>query len=349
MHAAAPRKCKICKADAMPSRPVCRTHYREQLSSIKAEKKRATDKGPKKRRGPSVGSKYKLEQTNREELDELFATRGPPSDYDVEKDDIDVYPDIDSDGNLLSEGYENEEASSDDDGGSRDGDYTIEDYHDDAHFVFVLMRFFAAMTFPPDNRLIVNQVAFLQVVKGEIDFPTRFQKFSPYAEKLYRRHIKRDRPSYSQTTHAWSISKGICVNPDGDMRKEFLSFAQKAGMVDLDLDDLEKLSHEAQKDLLQEALKKSRDKYLAFTQFLRLFGSPSACDPEDNLRGSATLAELLALSDDDKHALIDRYDENLGLKPLSPLRREDQQQPVITAQSSSVDASKMARLEQFDF
>ena len=251
---------------------------------------------------------------------------------------------------MLSEGYENEETSSDDDGGSRDGDYTIEDYHDDAHFVFVLMRFFAAMTFPPDNRLIVIQVAFLQVVKGEIDFPTRFQKFSPYAEKLYRRHItRRPSPSYSQTTHAWSISKGICVNPDGDMRKEFLSFAQKAGMVDLDLDDLEKLSHEAQKDLLQEALKKSRDKYLAFTQFLRLFGSPSACDPEDNLRGSATLAELLALSDDDKHALIDRYDENLGLKPLSPLRREDQQQPVITAQSSSVDASKMARLEQFDF
>ena len=119
----------------MPSRPVCRTHYREQLSFIKAEKKRTTDE---KRRGPPVGSKYKLEQTNREELDELFATRGPPSDYDVEKDDIDVYPDIDSDGNLLSEGYENEETSSDDDGGSRDGDYTIEDYHDDAHFVFVL-------------------------------------------------------------------------------------------------------------------------------------------------------------------------------------------------------------------
>ena len=349
MHAAAPRKCKICKADAMPSRPVCRTHYREQLSSIKAEKKRATDKGPKKRGGPPVGSKYKLEQTNREELDELFATRGPPSDYDVEKDDIDVYPDIDSDGNLLSEGYEDEETSSDDDGGSRDGDYTIEDYHDDAHFVFVLMRFFAAMTFPPDNRLVFNKVRFLQVVKGEIDFPTRFQKFSRYAEKQYRRRITMDLPSYSQTTHAWCISKGICVNPDGDRRKEFLSFAQKAGLVDLDLDDLEKLSHEAQKDLLQEALKKSRDKYLAFTQFLRLFGSPSACDPEDNLRGSATLAELLALSDDDKHALIDRYDENLGLKPLSPLRREDQQQPVITAQSSSVDASKMARLEQFDF
>ena len=346
MHAVAPRKCKICNDDAMPSRPVCRTHYREQLSFIKAEKKRATDE---KRRGPPVGSKYKLEQTNREELDELFATRGPPSDYDVEKDDIDVYPDIDSDGNLLSEGYEDEETSSGDDGGSRDGDYTIEDYHDDSHFVFVLMRFFPAMTFPPDNRLVFNKVRFLQVVKGEIDFPTRFPKFSRSAEKVYRRRIKMELPSYSQTTHAWSISKGICLNPDGDMRKEFLSFAQKAGMVDLDLDDLEKLSHEVQKDLLQEALKKSRDKYFSWTQFLRLLGSPSDCDPEDNLRGSATLAELLALSDDDKHALMHRYDENLGRKPLSPLRREDQQQPVITAQSSSVDASKMARLEQFDF
>ena len=111
-------------------------------------------------------------------------------------------------------------------------------------------------------------------------------------------------------------------------------------MISLGLDDLDKLSNEEQNHFFQEALTKSKDKLLAFSQYLRLLGTQEL---------EATLAELLQLSDDDKSALILDYESNMGRKPLSPLRREDQQQPVITAQSSSVDASKMARLEQFDF
>ena len=111
-------------------------------------------------------------------------------------------------------------------------------------------------------------------------------------------------------------------------------------MISLGLDDLDKLSNEEQNHFFQEALTKSKDKLLAFSQYLRLLGTQEL---------EATLAELLQLSDDDKSALILDYESNMGRKPLSPLRKEQQQPDYQSDQSPGVDALKRARLGKFDF
>ena len=107
MRAAPPRKCRNCDQDAMPGRPVCKVHYREQQKFYKDEKKQKTEEAPKKKpgpavgsknslgskkKGPAVGSKYNLDNKNQEELEETRLTVGLPDNYNPEFADIDIRP-----------------------------------------------------------------------------------------------------------------------------------------------------------------------------------------------------------------------------------------------------------------
>ena len=79
----------------------------------------------------------------------------------------------------MSEGHEDEESDSGDDGGSRDGDYTLEDLNEDLAFLTYLKRFFPWIH---KTGVAMNAEGLLRVVNNEIDFPISFS--SDFAPKL---------------------------------------------------------------------------------------------------------------------------------------------------------------------
>ena len=106
--------------------------------------------------------------------------------------------------------------------------------------------------------------------------------------KIYTKEMKKKRPDHwhFESIRAWGTSRGISINPDGDFRREFLAFARKAGIIDIDSDDL------------GTALKRSRDTFLASTQAIRLLGPQLfGIAPPPDIEPRVTLAELLELTD----------------------------------------------------